>query len=737
MKIPVDRRPAEDILTLADTNLDTCAREPIHIPEAIQPHGAMFVLDAETFAVVGHSANVAEFIGSDAISDNRLGGLLVELEEPLRAWRDQGEGAFRGKIAPASLSAVAHRQGNRIIVEMERHHVDEPDNILSRLTGFAQQLAVQVELADALSAITRFVRDLTGFDRTLVYRFDDEWNGQVVAEAGNGALPSYHDLRFPASDIPAQARRLYEMNRVRLIPDATYQPVPLRRLGADESGGPLDMTFAQLRSVSPVHLEYMRNMGTLASMSVSIMIDGKLWGLVSCHSRNPHWVPTAIRDACDFVVQSLAMRISAHIASEDAGRRIHLTQYHRALLTSMSSAGSWTEGLLREKEAFLSLTAATGAAIVVNEDCIVLGRAPERESILALAKWLSDQGADTDFFASQSLSEDMPGGGSLAPLGCGLLACRVSEFHNSWLLWFRPEVVETVTWGGNPHKMVQETGRIHPRKSFEAWKELVHNQSLPWHPAEIAAARDLRASIIDIVLKKAEEVAELAEELKRSNKELEAFSYSVSHDLRAPFRHIVGFAQLLRERQSGLDAKSLHYLEMIGDSALAAGKLVDDLLHFSQLGRTSVSKQKVDMDKLVAEVRQGMAPELRDRNIEWQVDKLPIAFGDQSLLRQVWHNLIDNAVKYTRPRNPAIISISGRIEGKNAIYRIVDNGVGFDMNYHSKLFGVFQRLQRVEDFEGTGIGLALVRRILERHQGSISAEGEIDKGASFTFTLPV
>ncbi len=158
MKIPVDRRPAEDILTLADTNLDTCAREPIHIPEAIQPHGAMFVLDAATFAVIGHSANVAEFIGSDAISDNRLGGLLVELEEPLRAWRDQGEGAFRGKIAPASLSAVAHRQGNRIIVEIERHHVDEPDNILSRLTGFAQQLAVQVELADALSAITRFVR---------------------------------------------------------------------------------------------------------------------------------------------------------------------------------------------------------------------------------------------------------------------------------------------------------------------------------------------------------------------------------------------------------------------------------------------------------------------------------------------------------------------------------------------------------------------------------------------------
>ncbi|SMC99480.1 phytochrome sensor signal transduction histidine kinase [Rhizobium sp. RU36D] len=724
-------------MTLADTNLDTCAREPIHRPEAIQPHGCLVVLDAGTLEVISASANVDEVVGPNALSANRLGGQLLALEEPLTLWRDQGEGAFRGKMDAPSLAVIAHRQGERLIVELERNHVDKPDDILSRLTGFAQQLAAQVELADAFSAITRFVRELTGFDRTMVYRFDEDWNGQVVAEAGNGALPSYHDLRFPASDIPAQARKLYEVNRVRLIPDATYQPVPLRKLTTEDGEAPLDMTFAQLRSVSPVHLEYMRNMGTLASMSISILVDGKLWGLVSCHSREPHWVPGAIRDACDFVVQSLAMRISAHMASEDAARRMHLAQYHRALLTSMSSTGSWTEGLAREEAALLALTAAAGAAIVVNDECLILGRAPDGEAIRAVARWLSEQGSDLDFFSSQSLAQDMPGGDALAPLACGLLACRVSEFHNSWLLWFRPEVVETVTWGGDPHKAVQETGRIHPRKSFEAWKQLVHNQSLPWQQAEIAAARDLRASIIDIVLKKAEEVAELADELRRSNKELEAFSYSVSHDLRAPFRHIVGFAQLLRERQSGLDAKSLHYLEMIGDSALAAGKLVDDLLHFSQLGRTSISKQKVDMDKLVAEVRQGMAPELRGRSIEWQVGKLPIAHGDQSLLRQVWHNLIDNAVKYTRPRDPARISISGRIDGKNAIYTISDNGVGFDMTYHAKLFGVFQRLQRVEDFEGTGIGLALVRRILERHQGSISAEGEIDKGASFTFTLPI
>jgi light-regulated signal transduction histidine kinase (bacteriophytochrome) len=238
------------------------------------------------------------------------------------------------------------------------------------------------------------------------------------------------------------------------------------------------------------------------------------------------------------------------------------------------------------------------------------------------------------------------------------------------------------------------------------------------------------------VLRKAEELAELSGELQRSNKELEAFSYSVSHDLRAPFRHIVGFAQLLRERENTLDAKSKHYLETISDAALAAGRLVDDLLNFSQLGRAAIAHKTVDMNKLVAEVVRSVMLTNQDRDIEWSIGVLPPAWGDATLLRQVWFNLVENAVKYSRPRQPAKISVTGSSADDRTTYTLTDNGVGFDMAYVDKLFGVFQRLQRVEDFEGTGIGLALVRRIIERHFGTIRGEGEVDKGATFLFVLP-
>jgi len=210
----------------------------------------------------------------------------------------------------------------------------------------------------------------------------------------------------------------------------------------------------------------------------------------------------------------------------------------------------------------------------------------------------------------------------------------------------------------------------------------------------------------------------------------------VSHDLRAPFRHIVGFAQLLRERETSLDAKSLHYLQNISESALAAGHLVDDLLNFSQLGRASIASKNVDMNKLVEEVIKSVMLSRPDRQVEWKVGRLPTAWGDATLLRQVWYNLIDNAVKYSRDREPAVISIDGSTADDVTVYSISDNGVGFDMAYVGKLFGVFQRLQRAEDFDGTGIGLALVRRIVERHNGTVKATGEEDKGATFTFALP-
>jgi PAS domain S-box-containing protein len=233
-------------------------------------------------------------------------------------------------------------------------------------------------------------------------------------------------------------------------------------------------------------------------------------------------------------------------------------------------------------------------------------------------------------------------------------------------------------------------------------------------------------------------VAERTAQLEAANKELEAFAYSVSHDLRAPLRHIEGFLELLQKRMpAALDERSQHYMATISDSAKRMGTLIDDLLSFSRMGRYEMSKMQVNLGSLVQEVIRELASEAEGRNIHWQIADLPVVTGDRAMLRMVLVNLISNALKFTRPRQQAEIEI-GCLPGKGTetVVFIRDNGVGFDMNYADKLFGVFQRLHRADEFEGTGIGLATIRRIIHRHGGRTWAEGKVNQGATFYFSLP-
>jgi light-regulated signal transduction histidine kinase (bacteriophytochrome) len=233
------------------------------------------------------------------------------------------------------------------------------------------------------------------------------------------------------------------------------------------------------------------------------------------------------------------------------------------------------------------------------------------------------------------------------------------------------------------------------------------------------------------------ELLERTVQLETANKELESFSYSVSHDLRAPLRHVTGFAILLQKKGASiLDEKNLHYLNTISESAKQMGILIDDLLAFSRIGRSEVKKSRVHLGYLVEGVLKDLQEETKDRDIAWKVGKLPEAYCDGSMLRLVFVNLISNAVKFTRPRLRANIQIGCIPEKDEFVFFIRDNGVGFDPKYQDKLFGVFQRLHHQDEFEGTGIGLANVRRLIHRHGGRTWADGEIEKGATFYFSLP-
>ena len=721
---------------------DDCAREPIRIPGAIQPHGVLLIVAAADQSVLQYSTNCTAVLGCPITSGENIAPLLgLRLTEELTAWAGGDDPVFRRivTIKDRRFQLIAQRSVQGIILELEPHDQAEHetlDDLYPLLQLFLERIAEINDPIAACEAATQHVRRLTRFNRVLIYRFNEGWNGTVIAEDRDDTLPSYLDLRFPATDIPAQARELYRANRLRLIPDVNYTPSPLEPALSPTDGAPLDLGCAALRSVSPVHLEYMRNMGTAASMSVSLVIDGRLWGLIACHHASPRFVGPAARTVCDTIGQFLAQHIGARERMVEAAQRIALKRIETGLLARLARADSFQRGLIDNAGSWLSLMHASGAAVLTQDGLHTVGQTPHPEDIRAIAGWLGEQNFPP-VFATDQLAERFPGAATYAEVASGLLALSISNLHKSYIIWFRPEMIQAVTWAGDPRAAKEERHeKLHPRRSFERWQELVRMQAEPWTRAEIDGAGDFRNSILEFVLRRAEERAELTDELQRSNKELESFSYSVSHDLRAPFRHIVGYAELLAERASNLDDRSRHFLDSIVEAALSAGRLVDDLLNFSQLNRATLANYRVDMDKLVVEARRTLEHEAEGRDIEWRVDQLPQARGDPSLLRQVLFNLLSNAVKYTRGRARAIIEVSGEDRELETVYSIRDNGTGFDMAYVGKLFGVFQRLHRAEEFEGTGIGLALTKRVIDRHGGRIDAHGVVNEGAVFTFSLP-
>ena len=713
-------------------DLAGCADEPIRVPGAIQPHGRLLVVTSEAGALVAHSENWADRAEMDAA--------LAALGLGYASWPD-GEGpAAVGSVAFAGRfwDASAHRSGALLFVEFEDAATDTGTRapIYTLARHFVPALQGARTITGLCELAVAELKRLTGFGRCLAYRFDDEGHGEVLAEQCDPGYDRYAGHRFPASDIPPQARALYCRNYIRLIPDADYAPVALRSLDAAVAPGAIDLSMAQLRSVSPVHLEYMRNMGTSASMSISIVARGRLWGLVSCHDQAPRRLSFQTRSACEHLGRLLSLQVEATEDRAEVAQRLELRQLTLQIISQRTDLDATLLGLASEPEPLLRMARASGAAIVLDDTARLVGDTPRLEDVLALSRWIAHRGGET--FSTDRLPELWPHARSWRQTGAGVMALSISQVHRHLILWFRPAVTQTIQWAGHPLKDVRDDGRIQPRSSFASWRQLVEDRCVPWAAAELAAALELRQSLIGIVLRRAEELAEVATELGRVNKELEAFSYTVSHDLRAPMRHISGYVDLVLEIENAtLSERARRYLTHVKDASAYSGRLVDGLLDFSRMGRSALKRSRIDTASLASDLVREFTRQDAGHAIEWRVAAdLPVLEADPLLIQLALRNLLANAVKYSRGREPAHIRIEAVRDEHGDGVAVVDDGVGFDMKYVGKLFGVFQRLHRSDEFEGTGIGLASVRRIVERHGGRVHAEGALGRGARFGFVLP-
>ncbi|WP_045389138.1 HWE histidine kinase domain-containing protein [Falsirhodobacter sp. alg1] len=572
---------------MPDTNLSNCDREPIHIPGAIQTHGVLFAFDEQMQMLQQHSANCSSLLGIP-LSETADGIFGEALTDQLRnaLVTDQPKNRptlfFAERLPSGAVVDIAiHQNGGTTIAELEP--APETTESPLRLTrSMTDAISDCTSVRDIVAQVTRTIRGKLGYDRVMVYEFATNGSGKVIAEDRSEGLESFLGQHFPATDIPVQARRLYRANTIRLITDASNARSAL--VPETHHGLPLDLSHAHLRAVSPIHCEYLRNMGVAASMSISILVDGELWGLIACHHYSPRTLSMYQRVAAEMFGEFLSLHIGAliHKAALDSASEA------RRRLENLAGLGAGTDvaGMLRSgMNDLCALIPCDGVALVLEDELLVQGAVPPNAAIRNLAADIPPDPHDL-IWKTDSLVTHTADAENYAERAAGVLAVQVSQQPQDWVMFFRREQVQKLEWAGNPEKSYTSGpmgDRLTPRKSFALWKEDVHRHSDPWTKADMETVRMLRTSLVEPILRQTEAMAEeraradlrqrvLNDELNHRVKNILAVIKSVIGHPVEEGRTLESYVQSLKGRIQALSLA--HDQVMRGDGGGSLGALL-------------------------------------------------------------------------------------------------------------------------------------------------------------------
>jgi len=699
-------------------DLTGCDAEPIHLPGSIQPHGAMLIADLASGVVVGH-ANAEAFIAGAILGQPLEALLQVEGGLPSADLPSEGLHVIGDVVAGgATLDAVAFRSGPYLVVELTRK---ERGSVLdAAFLAQLQQLGGAFERTTALPELCREAaaafQKLTGYGRVMVYRFVDDEAGVVLGESLADGSSSFLNHHFPASDIPRQARALYVRNRVRVIADVAYRPVPVT--AADPALAGIDMSDSTLRSVSPVHVQYLRNMGVAASASMSIVMDGVLWGLVACHHDAPRTLSLTTRLACQALATGLARQIRAREESELYRERIRLRSQEDAVLARLGPDGTLDDLFAQSGADLAALLQADGFAAIQGADLFVAGNAPDPIDVRAVAEHVRRPAAIKPFVSCQ-LSREIPAVSAYQELASGLLAVTMSTEVPTILMWFRAEQLQTVKWAGNPHeKVALAPGQIlAPRASFEAWSESVRGRARDWSHAEVESA----ARVVRLMLeaRNNRRMAQLNRELTTTLKENESLLLQkdfllreVNHRVQNSLSLVAAFLRL-QARSANCEVKA-HLDE--ADRRLTAVSLVHRRLYQDD------SVEIIDLARYLAEL---CAEFQTSADTAWkeqlQLDLAPILIRTERAvsLGLILNELITNVAKYAYGGAAGPLSIV--LEQHRDMMRLIvaDRGAGAD-----------------QEVKGTGFGARMLVALVDRLGGHVD-RSDNGPGLRIIVTAPI
>jgi two-component system, chemotaxis family, sensor kinase Cph1 len=504
----VPASPAFGQATLAN-----CEREQIHLAGSIQPHGVLLVVQEPDNVVIQASANAAKFLQIEPIVGRPLseldGNLLLQILPHLSGPLHSKPMTVRCSLGSPQrrFDCTLHRPSTGgLIIELEP--VGASSDPTPALDGAFHRITSSSSLRGLCDETATIFKEITGYDRVMVYRFDEEGHGEVFSERRRPDLEAFLGNRYPASDIPQIARRLYERNRVRLLVDVNYTPVPLQPRLSPLNGRDLDMSLSCLRSMSPIHQKYLQNMGVGATLVCSLMVCNRLWGLIACHHYEPRFMSFDVRAVCEALAEACAIRIAALESFAQSQSELAVRRLEQRLIEAVSRDGDWQTALFDGAQSLLQPLGASGAALLFEGQVTTTGDVPATQRIREIGVWLDDKrkaraSPALENFISASLTIEEPSFMDVRSVASGLIAAPLSASPGEYLIWFRPERITTVTWGGDPLKAViigDDPSDLSPRRSFAQWHQLVEGKSDPWSLAEISSARLIGETVADVAL---------------------------------------------------------------------------------------------------------------------------------------------------------------------------------------------------------------------------------------------
>ena len=736
-------------------NLENCQSEPIHIPGAIQNFGILIAYEPKSRIIKALSQNALSFLpGLKNFEETNIliDSLLVISETnhfSAATKREHGRRLVKVQFVGAANSseyfyAATYYANDLQILEIETLKNEQVDlsSYLNDLPSMMKDIQNQESMKELVQFAANKIKELTGFDRVMVYQYDEEWNGEVVAEAREEKLEPFLGLHYPASDIPVQARALYEKNWIRIIPTVHYQPSVI--LPAFQQN--LDLSNSILRSVSPIHIKYLKNMGVGASMSISLMVEGKLWGLIACHHYSAHFVPLNIRLGCEAYGQLLSWHIQT-LETSDALKVLSAGEktFHHVL--EEFGSDDFKQAAIKIEKQLLELFQCTGMVIRLGDDAIHIGQAPDDIFTAAVAKALVNRSILEPLVTKEAAS--VPELTHLSPNvnWAGFMALSLAPKHNYYIICTRPEEIQTVGWAGNPNKETSTNfddpeQRLMPRGSFALWKEIHKGQSARWATETVDLFKRFGLLFVKIVIERKELLEKSNDELKMLSQAKDEFVAMVSHELRTPLNAIIGWTDLALSGE--LDPKQIpESLKIIQRNARSQNQLINDLLDVSRIisGKMKLSVRNIRVSEVVDAVVLSFVPAADAKMIKIikHLDEAADSIiGDAERIQQVVWNLLSNAVKFS-PKNSKIWISIHRVNS-HIVMQVTDQGIGIESGNLKKIFGRFEQVDSSISRKagGLGLGLAISKHIVELHGGKIEVESEGEgKGATFKVSFPI